>query len=182
MTEREVEDFVVRLAAVWASGNSDDFLTVWHPDGVLHHPMLDRPLSGREIPKLHRAQLAGAPGLIWNVVDWTWRDDVVVVEWVVRWSVQNIEFEWRGVDKIRLLEGKILKEEVYSDTAPLRAVREGKTQKTQLDLVATRPSIPSALTYRAKAHQFSRATSTMPMKMSSLRRPGSLPRLSTINS
>ena len=38
-----------------------------------------------------------------------------------------MRFEWRGVDKFRIKEGKIIEERVYSDTAPLRAFRKGET-------------------------------------------------------
>ena len=40
--------------------------------------------------------------------------------------VDGKRFDWRGVDKITLQEGKIAEEIVYFDTAPLRARRTGQ--------------------------------------------------------
>ena len=34
--------------------------------------------------------------------------------------------DWRGVDKFRLRDGRIEKERVYTDTAPLRAAASGE--------------------------------------------------------
>lgn len=126
MTESEAADFVAKLGVVWSSGDSDAFLDVWHPDGVLEHPMLDEHLRGIDVPSLHRAQLASAPDLKFKVLGWTWREDIVVVEWSVRRSSNGREFSWQGVDKMTLRDGKISKEVVYSDTAPLRALRQAK--------------------------------------------------------
>ncbi|HEY4044429.1 MAG TPA: nuclear transport factor 2 family protein [Rhodopila sp.] len=126
MTESEAQDFVARYAAVWAAGISDDFRTVWDEDGMLNHPMLDRPLKGRDVPTLHRMQKAAAPTLIWRVAGWTWREDIVVVEWLCTTAAANGPFAWRGMDKFRVRDGKIIEETVYSDTAPLRAARRGE--------------------------------------------------------
>jgi hypothetical protein len=124
MTESEAVEFVAKLGSVWGNGVNDAFTDVWHPDGMLEHPMLDEQLRGVDIPSL---QLAGAPDLKVEIIGWTWREDVVVVEWSVRRSLSGHEFSWQGLEKITLRDGKILKEVVYSDTAPLRALRRGKT-------------------------------------------------------
>jgi len=121
MTESEAQDFVTRYAAVWGAGISDDFQTVWHGDGTLNHPMLDRPLKGSDIP----AQ-AAAPTLVWKLAGWTWREDIVVVEWLCTTVAASGPFSWRGVDKFRVRDGKIIEETVFSDTAPLRAARRGE--------------------------------------------------------
>ena len=127
MTEAEVEQFVTGLAAVWAAGDSEGFREVWHPDGVLHHVLLDREVAGHEIPRLHRMQIAGAPDLRWTMTDWTWRGDRVIVEFHNSWTTAGgARFVWRGVDALRLKDGKITEERVYADTGPLRAAREGK--------------------------------------------------------
>jgi hypothetical protein len=60
MTEAEAQAFVPRYAAIWTAGLSDDFRTVWHENGPLNHPMLDRPLKGRGIPHLHRMRRCAA--------------------------------------------------------------------------------------------------------------------------
>lgn len=62
---------------------------------------------------------------MWQLLDWTARGDVVVVEWQSTRFGNGKRFEWRGTDKFRLKDGKILEERVYTDTAPLRAARTG---------------------------------------------------------
>lgn len=127
MTEAEAQAFVTRYAGVWAAGISDDFRTVWHENGTLQHPMLDRKLQGRDIPDLHRMQKAAVPTLVWRLAGWTWREDTVVVEWLcTRTTSAGGKFSWRGVDKFRVLDGRIIEETVFADTAPMRAARSGE--------------------------------------------------------
>ena len=76
--------------------------------------------------RLLEVQTAAAPDFVWQLLDWTWRDDVVIVEWQTTRNVHGERFSWRGVDKFRIKCGKIIEERVYSDTAPLRAFRSGE--------------------------------------------------------
>jgi ketosteroid isomerase-like protein len=125
MTEAEVQDFVTRFAAAWAARDGAAFLALWHPVGVLHTPLLDRPLAGRELGRLNEVQKEVAPDVVWQLLDWSARGDVVIVEWQSTRIVAGKRFDWRGVDKLRLKEGRIVEERVYMDTAPLRAQRTG---------------------------------------------------------
>jgi len=61
------------------------------------------------------------------LLDWASRGDVVIVEWQTSRIVDGKRFDWRGVDKFRIREGKVIEERVYCDTAPLRALRTGET-------------------------------------------------------
>jgi ketosteroid isomerase-like protein len=126
MTEAEVQDFVTRFAAAWAARDGAAFLALWHPDGVLHTPLLDRPLAGRELGRLNEVQKEVAPDVVWQLLDWSARGDVVIIEWQTCRFVNGTRFSWRGVDKFRLKAGKIWEERVYCDTAPLRALRTGE--------------------------------------------------------
>jgi ketosteroid isomerase-like protein len=126
MTDEEVQDFVTRFAAAWAARDGNAFLDLWHPDGMLHTPLVNRPVAGSELPRLLEVQTAAAPDFVWQLLDWTWRGDVVIVEWQTTRNVNGVRFEWRGVDKFRIKDGKIAEERVYSDTAPLRAFRSGE--------------------------------------------------------
>jgi ketosteroid isomerase-like protein len=100
---------------------------LWHPDGTLTTPLVNRPVKGSELAKLLEVQTASAPDFVWQLLDWTSRGDVVIIEWQTTRNVGGRRFEWRGVDKFRLRDGKIEQEVVYSDTAPLRAFRAGET-------------------------------------------------------
>ena len=126
MTDEEVQDFVTRFAAAWAVRDGNAFLELWHPDGMLHTPLLNRPIAGSELPRLLEVQTAAAPDFVWQLLDWTSRGDVVIIEWQTTRNVNGVRFEWRGVDKFRIRCGKIVEERVYSDTAPLRAFRSGE--------------------------------------------------------
>jgi ketosteroid isomerase-like protein len=126
MTDQEVQDFVTHFAAAWAARDGNAFLELWHPDGMLHTPLLNRPIAGSELPRLLEVQTAAAPDFVWQLLDWTSRGDVVIIEWQTTRNVNGVRFEWRGVDKFRIRCGKIAEERVYSDTAPLRAFRSGE--------------------------------------------------------
>ena len=126
MTGEEVQDFVTRFAAAWAARDGNAFLELWHPDGMLRTPLVNRPVAGSELPRLLEVQTAAAPDFVWQLLDWTWRGDVVVIEWQTTRNVNGVRFEWRGVDKFRIKAGKIAEERVYTDTAPLRAFRSGE--------------------------------------------------------
>jgi len=127
MTGDEVQDFVTRFAAAWAARDGNAFLDLWHPDGMLHTPLVNRPVAGSELPRLLEVQTAAAPDFVWQLLDWTWRGDVVIIEWQTTRNVNGVRFEWRGVDKFRIRAGRIVEERVYSDTAPLRAFRSGES-------------------------------------------------------
>lgn len=126
MTELEMSDFLTRFAAAWAARDGALFAELWHPDGVLHYPLVDRPIAGSEIARLNEVQNQVAPDLVWQLLDWTWRGDVVICEWQATRYRNGARFDWRGIDKIRLRAGKIIEERVYMDTAILRAARSGE--------------------------------------------------------
>jgi ketosteroid isomerase-like protein len=125
MSDGEIEDFVTRFAAAWAARDGAAFLALWHPDGVLHSPLYGRPIAGRELGRLNDMLKETAPDHVWQLLDWTARGDVVIVEWQATRRVGGTRIDWRGVDKFRLAAGKIIEERVYMDTAPLRAARSG---------------------------------------------------------
>jgi ketosteroid isomerase-like protein len=125
MTEAETADFVTRFAAAWAARDGEAFLELWHPEGMLHTPLVDRVVRGNEFVRLMEVQKAAAPDFVWQLLDWTARGDVVIIEWQTTRIVNGARFDWRGVDKFRLKAGKIVEERVYTDTAPLRAARSG---------------------------------------------------------
>jgi ketosteroid isomerase-like protein len=127
MTDAEVQEFVARFAAAWAARDGNAFMELWHPEGLLDTPLVNRRVKGSELGRLMELQTSAAPDFVWQLLDWTSRGDVVIIEWQTTRNVNGVRFEWRGVDKFRIREGKIIEERVYSDTAPLRAFRKGET-------------------------------------------------------
>jgi ketosteroid isomerase-like protein len=126
MTDAEIQDFVTRFAAAWAARDGQAFVELWHPEGLLHTPLVGRTVAGSELNRLMEAQTAAAPDFVWQLLDWTARGDVVIIEWQTTRIVNGARFDWRGVDKFRMRAGKIIEERVYCDTAPLRALRTGE--------------------------------------------------------
>jgi ketosteroid isomerase-like protein len=61
--------------------------------------------------------------MVWQLLDWTSRGDVVVIEWQAPRTVGGQRLDWRGVDKFRPRDGRIAEERVYMDTAALRSMR-----------------------------------------------------------
>jgi ketosteroid isomerase-like protein len=125
MTDAEIQEFVTKFAAAWAARDGEAFLALWHPDGVLRSPLYDRQVAGNELGKLTTMLRETAPDSVWQLLDWTARGDVVVIEWQNTRHVGGKRLDWRGVDRFRLKEGRIVEERVYLDTAPLRALRTG---------------------------------------------------------
>lgn len=136
MTDIEVQDFIARFAAAWAARDGEAFLALWHPDGVLHSPLYGRPVPGKELGRLTDIVKERAPDSVWQLLDWTARGDTVIVEWQTTRTAGGRRFDWRGVDKFRLRDGKIAEERVYMDTAPLRAAAEGLTLSPVIALPA----------------------------------------------
>jgi ketosteroid isomerase-like protein len=126
MTDAEIQDFVTRFAAAWAARDGNAFLDLWHPEGLVHTPLVNRPIAGSELPQLLEVQTEAAPDFVWQLLDWTARGDVVIIEWQTTRFINGTRFSWRGVDKFRFRGGKIIEERVYCDTAPLRALRSGE--------------------------------------------------------
>src|SRR3979490_1704829 len=126
MTDTEIQDFVTRFAAAWAARDGKAFLDLWHPEGLLHTPLVDRTVAGSELARLMEAQKAAAPHFGCQLVHWTSRGDVVIIEWQSTRVINGARFDWRGVDKFRIKNGKIIEERVYSDTAPLPALPKGE--------------------------------------------------------
>jgi ketosteroid isomerase-like protein len=117
MTDSEIQDFVTRFAAAWAARDGNAFLDLWHPEGTLNTPMVGRTVKGSELNRLLEVQTAAAPDFIWQLLDWASRGDVVIIEWQTTRIVNGARFDWRGVDKFRIRDGRITEEVVYSDTA-----------------------------------------------------------------
>jgi hypothetical protein len=126
MTEAEVQDFVARFAGAWAARDGTAFRALWHDVGVMVAPWYGRDVRGEEWDRVNDALKEQAPDLVWQLLDWSWRGDVVMIEWQNTRLLNGQRVEWRGVDKFRLKDGKIIEERVYSDTAPLRALGQAK--------------------------------------------------------
>jgi len=125
MQQDEAEDFVARFAHAWATKDGDAFLALWHPDGELHSPIYDRVILGRELGRLNELQRKATPALVWELLSWTCRGDIVHIEWKSSNRYGERVVSWCGVDRMTLENGRIREEIVYVDTAPLQAMKMG---------------------------------------------------------
>jgi hypothetical protein len=136
MTDQEAQDFVERFAAAWSARDSNAFLALWHPDGQLHYPFANRVLKGSEIGILNDLLTVNAPHLTWALVGWWSLKNVVVIEWESSNRYGERLLRWRGVDKLTLVDGRIIEEIVYADTAPLQALQQGRAFHALIQLPA----------------------------------------------
>lgn len=120
MTPDEAETFVSSFEAAWAARDGEAMRKLWHPDGLLFTPVVDRPVAPHELPKLVAAQIRSAPDLAWHLLDWAMRGSLVYVEWRVTQTIAGTSTEWRGMDRFLLEDGRIREEHVFADTTPMR--------------------------------------------------------------
>ena len=52
MTDAELQEFVTRFAAAWAARDGNAFLDLWHPEGSLNTPLVNRTIKGSELHQL----------------------------------------------------------------------------------------------------------------------------------
>jgi len=72
-------------------------------------------------------QTAAAPDFVWQLLDWTSRGDVVIIEWQTTRIVTVSGSAGAASTNFRIRAGRIIEERVYCDTAPLRAASTGET-------------------------------------------------------
>ena len=135
MTDAEIQEFVTRFAAAWAARDGNAFLDLWHPEGLLDTPLVNRPVKGSELGRLMEVQNSAAPDFVWQLLDWTSRGDVVIIEWQTTRNVTARASNGAASTSSASGNGKIIEERVYSDTAPLRAFRKGE----KLEPITTLP-------------------------------------------
>ncbi len=131
MTKDEATSFVEQFARARSRGRGEH---LWRQDGKLHYPYADRVIEGREIGALCDITAAQAPHLTWEMIGWTHRDDVIVVEWLTTNRYGDALIRMTGVDRLTVKDGLIIEEIVYADTAPLRAMIEGAPLKAIMTL------------------------------------------------
>lgn len=120
MTHDEAKTFVRSFETAWAKRDGEAMQKLWHHDGLLFTPVVDRPVSPHELPKLVAAQIRIAPDLAWHLLDWAARGSLVYVEWRVTQTIADTQTEWRGMDRFLLEDGRIREEHVFADTTPIR--------------------------------------------------------------
>ena len=117
---RDVPDFIRRYSVAWASREPGVMAALWHADGELHHPALSAPIPGELVAANNDNTKREIPGFEWSLLDWAAHGDVVFLHWRNRASFGGKRHEWTGVDRMELRDGRIVREDVYFDTVPIR--------------------------------------------------------------
>jgi hypothetical protein len=123
--DTEMEAFVAAYQQAWASREPGVMRTMWHADGVLHHPALGRPVTGEVVPHNNDFTKGAVPDFSWTLTRWASAGDVAFLEWCCRGRIGDEMREWRGVDVMVVRDGRIAEEWVYTDTYPLRRWLDG---------------------------------------------------------
>ena len=120
MRNEQLQAWVDRYVATWASREPRIMARMWHADGRLRHPALDREIDGATVPLNNDNTKALIPDLQWRLRHWAARDDTVFLEWSNSGTVNGTHLEWGGVDRMVLRGDRIAEEVVYFDTYPMR--------------------------------------------------------------
>ncbi|HEX9682235.1 MAG TPA: nuclear transport factor 2 family protein [Acidimicrobiales bacterium] len=120
MTSDEMNDFVERYAAAWASREPGVMAANWNEDGILHHPALSRDIDGRLVWLNNNNTKALIPEFEWRLSRWASSGETLFIAWSNRGRIGDQLMEWSGVDLMTVQDGKIQEETVYFDTYPLR--------------------------------------------------------------
>lgn len=118
MTESEATAFVTAFAKAWATRDGQRFVDLWHPNGLLHYPPAPRPIKGAELAEWNDLNAKVMPDMSWDLHSWTWRGDIVMIEFHGSGTVNGKRLFWKGIDKFTMREGRIDEEIVFLDTHP----------------------------------------------------------------
>ena len=115
----DIQAFIRRYTAAWASREPGVMAALWHADGELHHPALSAPIRGDRVAS-NNDNTKRLPDFEWSLLDWAAHGDVVFLHWRNRAMIGGKRHEWTGVDRMELRDGRITREDVYFDTVPIR--------------------------------------------------------------
>jgi ketosteroid isomerase-like protein len=124
--------FVAAYVRVRQGQDSRALGELWHPDGVLRHPTLSRPVKGSRLAAYDDYTKKRLPGLTWELLDWAARGAVLYLEWRCRARSGSGALVFDGVDRIVLRGGRIIEEIVYCDTHPLWEARDESMRRPAL--------------------------------------------------
>jgi hypothetical protein len=130
--ERDMQDFINRYQAAWASTTPNAMKVMWHPQGMLYHPILSEPITGEWVPANNNRTKAVVPGFRWSLLRWASQGEIVFIEWQTEAIVNGEPYTWTGVDRMRVVNGKVMEEYVYFDTFPLRAMQSADIPYTPM--------------------------------------------------
>ena len=117
-----MNDFIGRWAAAWGAPTPSAVSALAADDIKLSWPGTPEPIEGAPAWAARvAAMLDRFPDLRLEVTGHAWRDDLVFISWQGRATVGGTTVTWPGIDRMRLLDGRVTESLVAFDTSPLRA-------------------------------------------------------------
>ena len=119
MSPQDVAHFVQSFVEAWARPDSDGFARLWREDGVFVHPTVAGPLRGCDVPPWSERVKASMPDMAFVAETWVHDGNLLMLQWTTAATVRGMPLRWSGVDRFRLVGGRIAEEVVYFDTLVL---------------------------------------------------------------
>lgn len=109
------------------------FVKLFHPDGTLLQPGMERPIGREKIPEQVARILARWPDFQVETKHWAVSGDVVFIEWTAsgKFHGEGERVQWQGASRFTLRDGLIIEEIAYSDTWPLRVLENPGLRQMQ---------------------------------------------------
>jgi SnoaL-like protein len=115
-----MDDFIARWAAAWGAPTASAVAALAADDIRLSWPGAAEPIEGaRAWAGRVGGMLDRFPDLRLEVTGHAWREDVVFISWQGRATVGGTPVTWPGIDRMRLLDGRVAEALVTFDTGPL---------------------------------------------------------------
>ena len=133
----DAERFVERFAERWSSVDPDRFADLFHVDGTLLHPGMEKAISARQVPAYVARIKSVASDIRLQVKTWAARGDDVLIEWVISATFAGEAVQWAGADRFTLRGDRALEGVAYFDTLPLWARLDPSMQRGDMLSVAT---------------------------------------------
>ena len=73
---------------------------LWHEDGILYHPVLSEPITGKWVPANNHRTKTVVPGFKWSLIRWVSADEYLFIEWENAADLGGERKTWRGVDRM----------------------------------------------------------------------------------
>lgn len=136
----EAEHFVEAFERAWQDPLAL-FADLFHADGTLFQQGMKRPIAKDEITAHVAAIRVLIPDQRVTVKRWAAKQNDVFIEWTTSATFRGRAVSWDGASRFTLLDGLILEEVAYFDTAPLRSALDPSSapESTLAEAIAALP-------------------------------------------
>ena len=118
-TQLTHQTFVDRFTKVWRERTPDLFIECFHPGATFFWPVMSRPAPVTELASTVTRFLAMVPDLEFRVDRWSGTEDVIFIEWTMRFTLAGQPLEGAGTDRFLMQGDRATDMRAYSDTRPL---------------------------------------------------------------